>query len=422
MRAHLGVGMVGVGGSQRTNAPARAAPAKTAPALQENLPAAGPLVSWTGVAPPEVSKNLRRAATERFFDRIGLRADAPLDRKVVDRILGDYFALALPKDSDEPTRHTKRAAMIRDHLEEAITEKGSLGAAISGVKCDLVERHTPLSQLLALADLDGVTSNPKVQATAKQVAHHAFVLDALVGLLIDDADFSKEVRRHFYHQRSAKGITLGRIRKLAGTFGAVKAATIDMVFRPALGMVLGLERTRSWGKLGTLDFLAWSKSGVPLNITEAMVTEAMGAAYDNALAGFRLAATTASGGRIGGDKKELLLDYPKGWTELYESWNLLFVFSNLEDPDLLIAKLLIPSLTSAESEQYIYRRTLALWVTIQTYLFLKDQGVPPANLGIDPAQADAIKKLWGSINRQYSTKLGAQPSEEPAKRKQRSIF
>ena len=372
-------------------------------------------------APPDVTTAQRRAATTALFERLGLDATAQIDPARIDALLTHTLALGPAQPGAGGSRNTQRAQAIRARLEEAIRAQGSLGELAAGVQRDLVEKHTPISDFLALADLEALTASPAMREVALGVAHHVYVLDALVKQMIADPELSKEVRRHFYHQRAARGISLSRIAELAGTFGAVKAATIDMVFRPILGITVGLERTREASQLGLLDRLAWGKSGVPLNITEAMVTEAFGQAYDNALAAFRLAVRTPKESRLGGENRELLMKYPQGWTELYQSWNLLFVLSNLEDPQLLVPKLLVPSLTSADSESYIYRRTLALWITIQTYLFTKHEGTPGPELELDPARVAEAKQLWGRINRKYSERLGsAEP--EAAPRKTRSLI
>ena len=62
------------------------------------------------------------------------------------------------------------------------------------------------------------------------------------------------------------------------------------------------------------------------------------------------------------------------WASDYLTWNLAFITGNQGDFDLLLPKLLIPSVISADPEQFMFRRVYSLWLSINFCLFRNLQG------------------------------------------------
>ena len=339
----------------------------------------------------EVSLEKRAAATRRLVTGLGLGADAIVDPARVEHVLDDYFAL-----------DAVGAESLRERVERKLAASGTLGDLVAAVEHDLVHRYEPVSQLLAVVDLDPLLANPRVREVATTIAHHALVLDALVALMVEDPELSIALRRHLYRAREATGVTLGRIHEMTGLFGVLKVLSIDLCFKELFGVPLGIERFRSMETLPIDGFLSfWS--GVALNISEATVTELFGGSYDNAVVGLCLAAARPSAGSLVGANKEICLRYPAGWSSLYETWNLLFMVSHVAAPHLLIAKLLVPSVTSADEDKFIYRRLLALWLTIQSYILVRHRtDAGEVDLALDPAWLEDVKRTWGRINREHA--------------------
>jgi hypothetical protein len=79
------------------------------------------------------------------------------------------------------------------------------------------------------------------------------------------------------------------------------------------------------------------------------------------------------------------------------------VLSHVAAPHLLIAKLLVPSVTSADDDTFIYRRLLALWLSIQSYILVRHRtDAGELDLALDPAWVLDVKRTWGRINRRHS--------------------
>ena len=74
---------------------------------------------------------------------------------------------------------------------------------------------------------------------------------------------------------------------------------------------------------------------------------------------------------------------PDGWVPLYQSWNLVFLMANLDNLDLLLPKLLIPTVLDAEPEDYLFRRGVVLWYVANMTLFclVSDEGERPQRIG-----------------------------------------
>jgi hypothetical protein len=354
------------------------------------------------VALPEVSLEQRQAATERFFTAVGLTRDTPVDPSLVDSILRRRFALDPTRGSAEDRQRT---GWLRDRIERDLRQKGSLGDQIETVKKDLAERQIPLSKLLALGDTDFLTKADGVPQIAKEVAHHAYLLDSVTELAIRDQEFAATLRDHLYHQRDARGIDLARIRELSGTFGMVKTYTIDV-----MGLAVGRDIHQNPLFL-PFNRLAFGEVGIPTNIFEAMLTGLAHGDYANAEAAFWLAVLRPKSATAPGKDLALRFHYddptpstPAGvWGPDYNSWNLDFVLngSGLQHPELLIAKLLWKGLLDSNPDEYIFRRALSLWITIQSYLFEMNEGLEPTHLNLDPEKSKALLAKWGEINREF---------------------
>ena len=75
--------------------------------------------------------------------------------------------------------------------------------------------------------------------------------------------------------------------------------------------------------------------------------------------------------------------HPDDLIKLYESWNLAFILSNLEDLYILIPKLMTPSVLTAKPEYYITTRIASLWLSINHILLRRlnriNEIIGPAN-------------------------------------------
>jgi len=89
------------------------------------------------------------------------------------------------------------------------------------------------------------------------------------------------------------------------------------------------------------------------------------------------------------------------YARMYETWNFAFITGNLDFPNLLYPKLLIPSVILADANSYLYKRVLALWLSIHFYLMASLAGHDHHAFSFHRN----LSTLWGKINLSYSNYL-----------------
>jgi hypothetical protein len=94
------------------------------------------------------------------------------------------------------------------------------------------------------------------------------------------------------------------------------------------------------------------------------------------------------------------VDFPvsQEWQSLYISWNLAFIFGNLNNLDILSSKLLIPSILKVPSEQFAETRTISLWLAIKCVIFRLTENIDISG----PENKNEIVREWGKINKKYA--------------------
>lgn len=95
------------------------------------------------------------------------------------------------------------------------------------------------------------------------------------------------------------------------------------------------------------------------------------------------------------------MDLSQSWISLYTSWNMAFVLFNYNDLDIIMPKLLIPSIINAESENFLGVRVISLWLTLNYFLFRKHDKKEI----VGPANKTSMAKTWAAINKRYAMDL-----------------
>jgi len=226
-----------------------------------------------------------------------------------------------------------------------------------------------------------------------------FLLDKIVDRLANDVTFMVNVKNHI--QKAVDAMTphhslLGRVYdlfKAAGLFGVAKAFTID-------NTVEDYEKFRKRGSL-TQDEEESRKRGLELNVAEATAADFAHRYWSNAAAGKALAQWHPSAIRVVGENRTMEYVNDMDYARLYETWNFAFITGNLDFPNLLYPKLLIPSVILADANSYLYKRVLALWLSIHFYLMASLSGHDHHAFSFHKELAT----LWGKINHSYSNYL-----------------
>jgi len=96
---------------------------------------------------------------------------------------------------------------------------------------------------------------------------------------------------------------------------------------------------------------------------------------------------------------------------LYIAWNMTFLLSNIEDLDILLPKLLIPSIINSESENFAGARTVSLWLSVNHVLFRKYN----KRKVVGPKQKIKMTKAWAEINKKYAFELAKKETHEDSR-------
>ena len=118
---------------------------------------------------------------------------------------------------------------------------------------------------------------------------------------------------------------------------------------------------------------------------------------DNALAGAALAAIPPRTITLDPETTALVFDVSPRWTSLFESWHLAFVTGNVTLLQIGYPLLFIPSVIGADSQDFLFHRHSALWLTTLFYQFAMLTGKPDAPI----PNKQALARLLGQINLPY---------------------
>ena len=265
---------------------------------------------------------------------------------------------------------------------------------------DLLEGHFPLTTLVdqilegidsqhfeiaAILEetIDEASPQQRFDGTnqeAVRIIHHILVLDCLIKKMVADYRFMISLKAHLFQKRASYGLnatvqkdgllqTFLAIRSATNeTFFAFKTATMDYVFETFC-------TNRENGCFPESHDVS-AKIGVAINILEAALTDFFAGNFANARVGFYLMRHPHDKLELDAKDQRYYYRYKKGWESLYETWNLAFILGNMKNLDLLLPKLLAPSVIGAQKDEYLFHRALGLWCSINFYLFRKLKGVP----------------------------------------------
>lgn len=230
--------------------------------------------------------------------------------------------------------------------------------------------------------------------------NHTVILDQLTKLMATDNKLMERVHEHLAKKRKLLGIRDGVIasfvdiyKATGGLFEPIKAKSVDLV-------TAGVIAIRKTGLL-TAGNIRKRKIALSANILEAGLTDVFSGYFKNGFVGVKLAQRPYSKSWMEEGAGEIKNNSSQHWVSLYHTWNLAFITGNLSHLHLFYPKLLIPHVIDSPAETYMHRRVIALWLTVNFFLFAKLEKKPGHTL--PNQQKLAIK--WGEINASYASRL-----------------
>lgn len=278
----------------------------------------------------------------------------------------------LPDFSDF-SPETLRVMAIQDmglgeffRLDEVLSGGESLRSFAESILRGIEQGHPEVAKLISFlgeSDLFEGVSTEKVL----HFIHHCFLLEQLTTRMIEDVTFMQDLFSYFQRKRADKGLFKFSdiYRKSGELFLPVKVSSIDF-------------SVKSYIYMRSLDQLSWKgdyggRYGVTVNIFEAMITEWWSGFKNNAKRAWGLIKNPPKSFRLTSDKR-LKYGISPEWMQEYQLWNFIFILGNVANLHLVAPKLLIPCVAQAKSEDYLYYRVCALWLSINFHLLALNRG------------------------------------------------
>ncbi len=321
-------------------------------------------------------------------------------------------------------------------LQKAITEPIDIRMFVGQIKQGL-SKNEIVSDFLEEACYAGYLQPHELYVKA---LHFAFLIEQLTFLQANSLIAANDIQKFFYEERKKKGVdTMHPLAAVAATARLTRSpfktakfiSIIPFIKKIALerenGGPLSLEKISVIGKLGFTSSIeqlyltpheTMKHPMIQLNILEAGNEEYLRGFKDNAFVAFALQKGCQIEETIeykvgavvpNSCESQMLINpfeinmhpeyhFSKEWVDLYESWNMCFILSDMHDLHLILPKLFIPSQIDAKPHDYIFTRALSLDCVINFYLFRLFDKVPHVE---SPAKCSEIAKLWGAINKQH---------------------
>jgi hypothetical protein len=250
----------------------------------------------------------------------------------------------------------------------------------------------------------GEGSAGKVQV--KKAIHVSLVMEGIARKILNHWDESilRDVHRVFTENRPADWL-----EQTGGWFMKAKFLTIEVlsIENKILEMPENYWAPDSETKTKWSNTKADSDMRLSLNVMEAALSDIQNGYTENGLFGLYLAYP------IDKQSKEQSIAYKNG----YETWNLAFVTNTPESVQYtggMIGKLLVPVVTCADSDKYIYNRAIVLYLFLNFLLLSNIEvnagGTPP----LGNWASAATKQAWGVHNKNWLDEKILMPAGYPS--------
>lgn len=330
--------------------------------------------------------------------------DKPAQTDVFDQFL-QAFAIA-PQSQTDPTillqilsttMYLADLPSLAQYLGPKLQQSQTLQPLITQIGLAIKEKHPAIQEFIQTILHKNLIPHLSESGSYSilWILHYIYLLQEITLGIAHNDNLNEEIKNHLLKKRkefnireSFWGSFIDIYRVVHNVFEPVKAKTMDKVY-------FFLKKMRFMERISRKTFFV-RKNLISLNILEAVFTDIRQGYLKNARAGLSLIAHPLQNIAIEGPHKFVKQTFAKGWAELYETWNLAFVTGNMNNLHIIYPKLLIPCVLGASPENYLYFRTIALWLTVNFQLFAKIH-----NVNIRLPNARKYAKIWGDINDKY---------------------
>ncbi|MCA9487847.1 MAG: hypothetical protein KC516_02700 [Nanoarchaeota archaeon] len=387
----------------------------------------------------------KKEVVEKSFLLFGLSNDLTTNPKTIREVLKEI------RLHDFKTKNK----IISKFLQESKTKSKKLDSMFKIIKKAILKKHPAIVEFLALGNENSWFKPSKNMIKA---VHIAYILESFTATMCNDHDFFIEVQNHYKKKEQELGLNtqhpfrtfLNALKISPHFFDIAKPFSLDP-FLVYFKLQRGLSKTQLQKEelkklyrdeqINYIDYRLLSpirqnhnqhiNELVRINIYEAGITEYNNGFRANALCAHTLCEylkinrpkTIFKKKTVVPDnvnpfyksyyKKNLFptIETSQEWASLYTSWNMAFVLGNLNDLELIMPKLFIPSLIDAKSENFLGVRFISLWLAINFAIFRKYDKIEIPG----PKNKTEMTEAWANINKKYSLIIAEKEVHENSK-------
>jgi hypothetical protein len=346
--------------------------------------------------------------------------------------------------------------VMRQWFVDATTQPQPLRPLFADIRAGILAKHPALIEFAELAlQRDWFRPSPHVI----RAVHVTYLLEALTGAMCNNHSFFIEVQQHYQRCLRDHGInprhpsrSFLRVWRITHScFKPLKFLSVDpvMIFlrlqkglaprRLTKNQIAALYHRRTINSVERFllqsdqtDNMSHGLALLHLNIYEAGVTEyrngfRTNSLYAHALADYVHRCHPCPRLETGCIQPEhhpntdgpipcvvgircIKLNVPDAWASLYVTWNMAFLLGNIDDLDLAMPNLLLPSLIDAQHDEFIGIRVVSLWLSLIQVFFRIAAGRSISR----PQQSREMAIAWAEINKKYALKLAQEETGEDA--------
>ncbi|MBF0312956.1 MAG: hypothetical protein HQK52_06045 [Oligoflexia bacterium] len=334
-----------------------------------------------------ISSAQATACVEKAMEKLEINLDMKTDISLLNEIFDHDMQLA-------------DFAAAKKLLGDKLTKATSMRPMLEVIKQAIIQKQPAIAQFLCLAlkkDLLKIPDDNAKNMIARTL-HLTFLLEEITKEMANNLDFSRDIYNYYLQVSKDKfnvcdsGLTYVKdlYRIYGDWFMPAKSLAMDWAFT-------GIMEKRAKGFVTDKE-TEIGKTKLILNIAEAIAADYFANFKNNLLAGVALAINPYTKAEIEGEKKAYEQHFSPGWTSLYETWNMAFITGNINNLHLVYPKLLIPSVINADSKDYIFNRSLSLWLTLKFTLFAKANDANELKL----PNSKELAEVWGEVNAQHA--------------------
>jgi hypothetical protein len=387
----------------------------------------------------------KKEVVEKSFSLLGLSNDLMTNPTTIKKVLKEI------RLDDFDTKNK----IISKFLQENKNKPKKLDSMFKIIKKAILKKHPAIIEFLELGNKKNWFKPSK---NIIKAVHVAYILEAFTVTMCNDHDFFIEVQNHYKKKEKELGLNtqhpfrtfVNALKISPHFFDIAKPFSLDpflVYFKLQRGLSktqLQKEELKKLYENEEINYIEYRLLSpikqnhnqhinelVRINIYEAGITEYKNGFIANALCAHTLCEYLKINHPKTIFKRKIVIpennnsfykpysqksffptiETSQSWASLYTTWNMAFVLGNLNNLELILPKLFIPSLIDAKNENFLGVRFVSLWLTINFAIFRKSDNTETYG----PENKTEMTQAWADINKKYSFAVAKNEIHEDSK-------